>query len=542
MSGENYKNSLEKVPFEVALDEAGYGLYSHLLTVLTGLSIISYVFVIYSSTIIVPTSACELQTTSAQQGLLVAGPLVGTVIGSAIWGYLADKYGRRSMLLVSFLAAAAINGVASISVSWIMLLLLQFLVAVLAAGQYSIPMTLLSECVPMARRNLVVLIVASIFLLSQGIMAVVAIPIISLEFSYYLPSLDIYWNPWRTVLLIYSLPSLICLLWMYFMQESPKFVFSKGSEEEALRILTLMHRMNCNKNSTEYQASALTQHDINNFLRGVTGILHYCQNPKSKSPSQNELCIFQVKGLLAENSDEDKKSSKSSLELFKAPYLKYFVIVTVLFALQQSSAFKVWLPTIANQFVEIIQSGEGADFTLCEILGASQNTPPNPDLPPCALNEIALLIVLGVSCLTSLSNIIISQVLPCTGRRNMVIVLAAVFGLSGIVVNLVPNAYGSAFFFILFLNGMLLLGLYTAIAVALFPTHLRALAVSLTMAGGRIMLFAAIQILNYLLETNCELGFYIFASVLAVSALISSFLPDDRYLKKSQSVEHRGDI
>lgn len=39
------------------------------------------------------------------------------------------------------------------------------------AGQYVISMTLLSESVPMAKRNVLVLLVNSIFMLAQGLMA-----------------------------------------------------------------------------------------------------------------------------------------------------------------------------------------------------------------------------------------------------------------------------------------------------------------------------------------------------------------------------------
>ncbi|XP_049870520.1 putative transporter SVOPL [Pectinophora gossypiella] len=483
--------NIAKVPFETALDKANFGPYSYMLTVLTGVSIISYACMVYSSTIIVPTSACELGTTHSQQGLLVAGPLVGAILGAILWGYLADRHGRRSMLLVSFLSAAVVNSVASLSVNWIMLIVLQFLVALLASGQYSLAMTLLSECVPMARRNLVVLIVASIFLLAQGVMALLAIPIIPLEFSYHLPSLGIYWNPWRTVLLVYSLPSLICLLGVYFMMESPKFVYAKGDEERSLDILKYIHKVNSGRNSKEE---------------------------------------YQVKGLLADTTiaQDDGKSLHSVAELLKAPLLKYLIIMSTLSVFQQVGAFTLWLPTIANQFVNIVKTGEGRNYTLCQILVAGKNASRHSTLPACALNETALLIVFGMGCIQSLCNIFLSMVVNYGGRRNTVMVLASVSGVSGILVNLVPDAVGSAVFFVIFLMGLLLLGLYTAISVALFPTHLRALAVSLTMTGGRVVLFAVVQILNFLLKHNCDLGFYIFASIIAASAVVVSFLPDDR--------------
>lgn len=55
----------------------GFGLYNYLLTGLVGLSTISFVTLAYCSSIIVPTSACELETTTAQQGLVIAVPIAG---------------------------------------------------------------------------------------------------------------------------------------------------------------------------------------------------------------------------------------------------------------------------------------------------------------------------------------------------------------------------------------------------------------------------------------------------------------------------------
>lgn len=55
----------------------------------------------------------------------------------------------------------------------------------------------------------------------------------------------------------------------------------------------------------------------------------------------------------------------------------------------------------------------------------------------------------------------------------MAIVVTAVCGTSGVLVNLVPNAAASAALFVLQLMGIVTLGLYTAMCVALFPTYLR---------------------------------------------------------------------
>ncbi|XP_063893868.1 synaptic vesicle 2-related protein [Helicoverpa armigera] len=493
MAEKNNNMVSEKVPFETALDRAGFGLYSYIMTSLAGFAIISFACVVYASTIIVPSSACELETTTSQQGLLAAGPVVGSTLGGIMWGYLADTRGRRKMILVGLLGGITFNLIAAISVNWVMLMIFQFIASLFASGMYSMSMSLLSESVPMAKRNLVVLLVSSIFMLSQGLMAALAIPIIPLRFSHYLPALDIYWNSWRTLLVVYSVPSIVTFIWMLFMKESPKFVYVKGDEDRAIEILKTIHRVN-NLRSKEELA--------------VSGLIQEVSATSGPSSTKDQI-----------------------VPLFKTPLLKYTLIMITLFTFQQVGAFLVWLPTIADQFVRILQSGEDSDLTMCGII--AMEAPVDLDAVPCALNETSLLMVLGVGAVHSLINIVLSMAIGKTGRRNMVLVVTTLCGVSGILVNLVPNAIGSAVLFVVLSTGIVVIGFYTAIIVALFPTHLRALAIALPMTFGRIGTFASIQILNLMFANSCDAGFYLFASLFASSAIIASFLPDDRRLQRA---------
>ncbi|CAG9135969.1 unnamed protein product [Plutella xylostella] len=493
------KNETEKVPFEVALDRTGFGLYNCFHTLTSGLAIVSFGVVAFSSTVVVPASACELGTTRAQQGVLAAAPVIGSILGAFAWGYLGDTRGRRRMLVLSLSLALVFNTLASLAVNWIMLMLLQFTATFMSCGKYTLSMTLLSECVPRARRSQAVLVVASVYLLTQGIMAAIAIPIIPLTFSYPLPFLGITWTSWRLLLLAYSVPSALCLPCVLMLQESPKYLLLRGEEGQALDVLRAIYRAN---------------------HRGCAGGEE-----------------FDVKRVLAEKDTAGEQKSKRDqiVPLFRAPLIKYTIIMAALFVFQQVGSFVIWLPRIANQYVNIVQSGDGANKTLCGIIRTAITTPPNPDAAPCSLNVPSLVIVIAVCVFQSTVNLIISLVVNRTGRRNMVIFGTSAVGLCGVVTNLVPNAYGSGVLFVCFCLGILAHGLYTAMAVALFPTSVRAMAVSLVLAAGRMGVFAAVQILNLLLHSHCEAGFYVFATLFASSAIVALFLPDDRMLMKASA-------
>ncbi|CAK1579005.1 unnamed protein product [Parnassius mnemosyne] len=484
-----------KIHLEAALDLAGFGPYSYIMTSLTGFIIISHACIVFSAPIIIPASACELKTTNSQQGYIAAGQLFGIILGGVVGGYLGDKFGRRRVLRFTLISGAVINGITSISVNWIMLLTMQSLASFCAASIFPLSMAFLSESVPKGKRNLLVLLVNSISIMSQGILAVIAIPIIPLPFSFYIPALGIYWNSWRTLLFVYSTPSLLSALWLCFTLKSPKYVFAQGLEEEAIDIIKAIHRWNNRKTVKE----------------------------------------IQIKGLRldAEQLDGPTSSKNQIVPLFKTPLLKYTVIMTTMFLLQQIGSFTIWMPTIANHFVEMVKTGVGTDKSLCNIIRDSIEAPVDQDIAPCALKVTSLLFVLSVGALQSLVNALLSLVVNRVGYRNMVICVTIVSGTSGVIVNLIPNAYTSAFFFMIFVTGVLVTGMYMAIAVTLFPTHLRALAVALTSTAGSIGMIASVQILNLLLQINCNAGFYLFSGLFVASAFIAALLPDDRYLKET---------
>ncbi|XP_063540123.1 synaptic vesicle 2-related protein-like [Cydia strobilella] len=482
-----------KIPFEEALDRAGYGLYSYINMFLSGLSTIAMVCVVYGATLTVAASACELQTTGAQQGLLVAAPIIGLILGAPLWGYLGDTRGRRRMLLLALISSALVNALCGLSVNWVMMMILQFIASLLGSGVYTLAMTLLSESVPLAKRNTAVLMVNCMMVLGQGVMAVIAIPIAPLTYSYHLPSLDIYWNSWRTLVVTYSLPSVVCACCCYFMQDSPKLTLVKGDERRALDILRTIHRVN--------------------FGRGA---------------------VLDVQAISSEGLISSSASKKDQIvPLFKAPLLKYTIIVSCLYMFQLSGSFLAWLPTIANRVIRMYETGEVADkMNLCGILNSDIEMVVDPDATPCAMNTISLLVVIAVGILQCLLNLFITLVVVNrAGRRNTVMVITAFLGACGILVNVVPNTVGTSVLFAAFLLGYVVMGLYAAIAVALFPTHLRAMAIAITTTAGNITTFTGIQLVNFLVSTRCELGFYLLASIFASTSIIASFLPDERFLQ-----------
>ena len=68
------------------------------------------------------------------------------------------------------------------------------------------------------------------------------------------------YNSWRIFLLLCSIPSFVVAILLFFLPESPKFLLSRGKNENALKVLRRMYFMNCcNKDKSSNQHYPVTE-------------------------------------------------------------------------------------------------------------------------------------------------------------------------------------------------------------------------------------------------------------------------------------------
>lgn len=77
---------------------------------------------------VLPAAKCDIEMTTAEQGLINAIGFIGVVLTSHFWGFMADTWGRRKVLLFSLLSGFIFSIISSFSVSSLMLLLTRLLV------------------------------------------------------------------------------------------------------------------------------------------------------------------------------------------------------------------------------------------------------------------------------------------------------------------------------------------------------------------------------------------------------------------------------
>jgi putative MFS transporter len=149
--------------------------------------------------------------------------LTGTTVGSFVWGWLADVYGRRVSIILStimFIATSVCGAMPSFSWN----LLMCFLMGASAGGMMPVVYTLLAEIMPPRSRSWVLVLVGGTGLVGGYLAA-------SFLASIFEPLLG-----WR-VLWLQGLPTGIALLLLAkFIPESPKFLAEQGKVGELKKL------------------------------------------------------------------------------------------------------------------------------------------------------------------------------------------------------------------------------------------------------------------------------------------------------------------
>ena len=172
---------------------------------------------------------------STAQEIVVSSVLVGAVIGASISGFLADKYGRRIMVIV----AASVFGIGAIFTALtpdVYALIAGRIVVGIAIGIASFIAPLyIAEVAPVNIRGALV---------SLNQLAITVGIVISylVDFAF-APS-----GGWRWMLGLAVVPSLVLGIGMYFMPPSPRWLYSKGRMDKARSVL---ERIRMTKNVSE---------------------------------------------------------------------------------------------------------------------------------------------------------------------------------------------------------------------------------------------------------------------------------------------------
>ncbi|CAM3951014.1 hypothetical protein GCM10009799_09240 [Nocardiopsis rhodophaea] len=155
--------------------------------------------------------------------LLPLSGLTGTVIGSFLWGSLADRIGRRSAILLAgvlFVTTAVCGAMPSFTWNLVMCALM----GVAAGGMLPITFSLLAETIPARHRGWVMVLIGGTPAIAYALTGWLAAELMP-DYS------------WRVMWLIGAPTGALLIVLNRWIPESPRFLLLHGRTREAARVM-----------------------------------------------------------------------------------------------------------------------------------------------------------------------------------------------------------------------------------------------------------------------------------------------------------------
>jgi putative MFS transporter len=155
-----------------------------------------------------------------QLGVLGAAGTIGMILGAALSGIAADRWGRRTVVMATLLIFSLGSALCGSAVNFEMLLICRVLTGFGLGGELPAASTLVSELSPLAKRGRNVIILESFWAwgwIAAALVAYLAIPVFG----------------WRVAFFIGAVPALFAAVLRFAVPESPRYLQMHGRHQEA---------------------------------------------------------------------------------------------------------------------------------------------------------------------------------------------------------------------------------------------------------------------------------------------------------------------
>ena len=182
--------------------------------------------------------------------------------------------------------------------------------------------------------------------------------VMSIEWEFNIPIIDIVYKPWRLFMIICSVPGLLCSLGLVFLPESPKYTLGQGDQAGTIQILETINR--CNNGGKK--AMPLNIHEILEEFETIENRKRVTANKEKRF------------ALL-------KSIWNQTAPLFQHSNLRATLLACIIqFGIFASSQGMVmWFPEILNRVVTSNQIYPGQKRLLCSIVESMASNITSPD-------------------------------------------------------------------------------------------------------------------------------------------------------------------
>ncbi len=171
----------------------------------------------------------DWQLSALQLSFLGSSGVLGMIIGAAVSGVAADRWGRRTVIVATLLIFSLGSALCGFAQGYEMLLACRFLTGLGLGGELPVASTLVSEFSPLKSRGRNVVILESFWAwgwIAAALVAYLAIPVLG----------------WRAAFLIGAVPALFAAILRFAVPESPRYLELKGKHTQAEALVRTMEQ------------------------------------------------------------------------------------------------------------------------------------------------------------------------------------------------------------------------------------------------------------------------------------------------------------
>uniref|UniRef100_A0ACD5ZYI9 Uncharacterized protein n=2 Tax=Avena sativa TaxID=4498 RepID=A0ACD5ZYI9_AVESA len=221
---------METYTTDSALAAVGFGKFQALVLVYAGMGWVAESMEVMLLSFVGPLVREEWNISPQDESLLSSVVFCGMLIGACGWGFVSDKYGRRTGLLFSTLFTTGMGFISALSPNYLCLMALRFLVGVGVGGGHVFSSWFL-EFVPAQNRGSWMIIFSLFWTLGTVLEASLAWVVISVL-------------SWRWLLAFTALPCFLLLPFFGTTPESPRYLCAQNRMSDATLVLERIAKTN----------------------------------------------------------------------------------------------------------------------------------------------------------------------------------------------------------------------------------------------------------------------------------------------------------
>ena len=221
------------ISVEKGIQTAGVGKFQYRLFVIFGLVWLADAMQVLSIGFSAPSIAKTFGKTVPEALQTGTFFFIGMLIGAFVFGRLADRIGRRPVLMMAVVIDAFAGVASAFAPEFAWLLVLRFITGIGVGGTLPVDYTMMAEFLPSDRRGRWLVLLESFWAVGTIFLAILALVAVS-------------WgdDAWRVIFFVTGLAALIGVVLRFYIPESPMFLNRNGKSEEARKVLQRVAKVN----------------------------------------------------------------------------------------------------------------------------------------------------------------------------------------------------------------------------------------------------------------------------------------------------------